>query len=74
MIKKERYLKFSIIVLDGDIMGNFVDDIILGSQKWFREPEKKNVIYDNILSVCSPGTFVHGMSGEIGLGQADYAW
>jgi hypothetical protein len=51
-----------------------IDDIILGSQKYITAPEKKNVIYEDILNFCAPCTWVHGMKGDLGLGMADYTW
>ena len=74
MIKKDRYLKFSIIYLVSDKMPGFLDDIITSAQKYMKPEELADFIYDDVQLLCAPGTYVHGMQGHIGLGMADYQW
>lgn len=71
MIKIDRYLKFSITVLDSDLMA-FLTELVNDAAELLRRVEKPDYIYDNVLDVCSPGTYVHAVEGQIGYGIADY--
>lgn len=55
-------------------MATWLDEVISSAQSYMKPEEKKNVIYEDILGVCSPGTYIHGMQGHFGLGMADYEW
>jgi len=74
VIKKERYLKFSITVLDSDKMATWLDEIISSAQRYMKPEEKPDFIYEDLMGVCAPGTYIHGMQGHVGLGMADYEW
>ena len=70
MIKIDRYLKFSIIVLDSDIMGWLYEGALDGAALLARKP-KPDYFYDDLQNVFSPGTYVHLIEGDILLGVGD---
>ena len=50
----------------------FLTELVNDAAELLRRVEKPDYIYDNVLDVCSPGTYVHAVEGQIGYGIADY--
>lgn len=55
-------------------MATWLDETISAAQRYMKPEEKPDFIWDNVLEVCAPGTYVHGIQGYVGLGMADYEW
>lgn len=73
MIKKERYLKFSIIVLDSDNVA-WLNDLVGDVFEIVARKEEPDYIYDNLLGACAPFTYLLPQKGDLGLGMGDYEW